>query len=326
MSAATTIPSATAATKGRLNAPFAWLIRREVWETKAIWIAPAITAAILVFSTLLGGLQIGDMRISTGHDAELVRKFQEIGPDGVARLAGMLLLLIAMPFYVAMTFTQFFYSMDALYSDRRDRSILFWKSLPVSDAETVLSKFVTATVVVPAVAFAIAVVGQLAVYTVIAIKIAGTGLPFAQYMWQPSAWLPAVGTTLYATLAVMLWSVPTVGWLLFVSSLAPRSPFLWATLPPLAIALIERVAFGSTHFAELLKDRTFGVFPAAFQGFQRDGIVVRIGEHGELPPHVGALIQPLQFLADPAVWGGLAIGALFIAGAVWARRYRDDTT
>jgi ABC-2 type transport system permease protein len=312
--------------KGLPNTPFAWLLKREVWETKAVWVAPLICAAVLVVSTIVGTLQIGDLQINAVNSPEVVEKFNRFGADGVSRLAALLLLMIAMPFYVAMSFTQFFYAMDALYSDRRDRSVLFWKSLPVSDAETVLSKVVTGTVVIPLVAFAVAVVGQLAVYAVLSVKLAGTDLPFTQYMWNPQTWLPALVTTLYATVAVMIWSVPLVGWLLFVSAISPRSPFLWATLPPLALALAERVIFGTAYFAMLLKDRTFGVFEAAFGGFDRSGFAVRIGSPGELPPTVLSLIRPVEFLTNPIVWGGLAVGAAFVAAAVWARRYRDETT
>jgi ABC-2 type transport system permease protein len=312
--------------KGPLNAPFAWLVRREAWETKAIWIAPAICGAVLIFSTLLGGLQIGDLRIHTANDPAMVAKFAEIGADGVARLAGLLLLLIALPFYVTMAFTQFFYAMDALYSDRKDRSILFWKSLPVSDAETVLSKVFTAAVLIPAAAFVAAVIGQLVVYAVLAVKLAGTDLPITQYMWQPATWLPAIGTTLYGTIAVMIWSLPVVGWLLLVSALAPRSPFLWASLPPLAVMLAEKVAFGTDRFANVLGDRMFGVLSATFSGIDQTGFVVRIGDKGQLPPSVGAMVQPIEFLSNPAVWGGVIVGALLIAATVWARRYRDETT
>lgn len=324
MNAVTAAPAATPAA-GPFRAPFAWLVRREVWETKAVWIAPAICAAVLVFSTVLGGLQIGDVNLRSMSDHETVAKMSQVGPEGTSRLAGLLLLLIAVPFYITMAFTQFFYAMDALYSDRRDRSVLFWKSLPVSDVETVMSKVVTACVVIPLAAFAGAVIGQLLVYAVIGVKLAGTGLPLAQYMWLPQTWLPAIGVTLYGTFAVMLWSVPLVGWLLFVSALAPRSPFLWATLPPLALMLAERVALGSDRLADLIGDRVFGVMSATFSGIEQTGFVVRIGESGKLPPSVASMVQPLEFLSNPSVWGGLVFGGLLIAGAVWARRYRDET-
>lgn len=323
MNAVTSVPAALPAA-GPFRTPFAWLVRREVWETKAVWIAPAICAAVLVFSTLFGVLQLGNVKISSSV-TELGAKLATLGPEGAARASELFLLALAIPFYITMAFTQFFYAIDALYSDRRDRSVLFWKSLPVSDAETVLSKVVTACVVIPAGAFAGAVVGQLLVYSIAAVTASGVDQSLVQYLWLPQTWLPAIGVTLYGTLAVMLWSVPVVGWLLFVSALAPRSPFLWATLPPLALMLAERVALGSDHLADLIGDRVFGVMSATFSGVEQTGFVIRIGEAGKLPASATSMVQPLEFLSNPAVWGGLVIGGLLIAGAVWARRYRDET-
>jgi ABC-2 type transport system permease protein len=323
MNAVTTAPVATPAASP-FRSPFAWLVRREIWETKAVWIAPAICAAVLVFSTLLAVLQIGNVRISSSV-TELGTKLAEFGPEGAARVSQLFLLALAIPFYITMAFTQFFYAIDALYADRRDRSVLFWKSLPVSDVETVLSKVVTACVVIPLGAFVGAVVAQLVVYVIATAAAASAAQPLAGYLWYPQAWLPAIGVTLYGTFAVMLWSVPAVGWLLFVSALAPRSPFLWATLPPLALMLAERVALGTDHLADVIGDRLFGVMSATFSGVEQTGFVVRIGEGGKLPASVASMVQPLEFLSNPAVWGGLILGGLLIAGAVWARRYRDET-
>lgn len=309
-----------------MNDSFLWLIRREIWETRAIWMAPAICAAILVFSALAGGLQVGELQFRSLGDPGAMAKLAQLGPGGIGRIAGVLLVLIAVPFYVAALFVQFFYALDALSSDRRDRSVLFWKSLPVSDAATVLSKVAVATVVIPAAAWAGALAGQLAVHAVVAIKLAGSGLPYAEVLWSPGTWLPALATTLYGAVAVMIWSLPAAGWLLFVSALAPRSPFLWATLPPLAMGLVEQATFGSTHLLRLVGDRTWGVFRAAFRSLDTDGIVTRLGGGDTmLAAGVASLMQPLAFLANPAVWGGVLVGAVFVAGAIWARRYRDET-
>jgi ABC-2 type transport system permease protein len=314
----------TPAPAGPLNSPFTWLLRREFWESRAIWIAPAICAAILIFSTAIGGLKLGDIQFAAAASPEVIDKVTKIGAEGVARLAGLLLLALAVPFYITLTFTQFFYAIDALYDERRDRSILFWKSLPVSDQATVLSKLTTACVVIPAVALLGTIIGQFAVYAVITMKLSGTGLPYLGQLWLPSTWFPALVSTVYGMVAVMIWSVPVVGWALLVSALSPRSPFLWATLPPMAVALAERVAFGTNYVATFLRDQALGFIPAAFSGFRGDGLSVRVGEHGDGPPTVLSLMQPMQFLADPNVWGGLIVGAALIAGAIWARRYREE--
>src|SRR5206468_10746510 len=53
-----------------------------------------------------------------------------------------------------------FYCLDALYGERRDRSILFWKSLPVSDVMAVLSKLAIPIVILPLLSFAVTVATQ----------------------------------------------------------------------------------------------------------------------------------------------------------------------
>jgi ABC-2 type transport system permease protein len=306
-----------------LQSSFGWLVRREAWETQAVWIAPAICAAVLVVSSIIGGVQIGDVEFAAS-DPDTIEKIQRFGPQGIANLAGLTLLALAVPFFITILFTQFFYAMDALYSDRRDRSVLFFKSLPVSDAATVLSKVATACVVIPSIALAATLVAQLLITLVLTVKFAGTGLPLVEYLWHPRSWAPAVLATLYGTAVVMLWSVPVVGWLLFVSAVVPRSPFLWATLPPLALALAERLAFGTRHVGQLIVERLAGAPFAAFRQIEQGGFVVKIGEAGQGPPSVLAMMNPAGLLADPGLWGGLLVGALFVAAAIWARRYRDE--
>jgi ABC-2 type transport system permease protein len=324
MNAVTTAPAAAPAT-GPFRTPFAWLVRREIWETKAVWIAPAICVAVLIVSSIVGGVQLGDMNFAAS-DPDTAEQIRSFGPQGIANLAGLMLLALAVPFFIVIQFTQFFYAMDALYSDRRDRSVLFFKSLPVSDAETVLSKVATACVVIPAVAFAATLLAQLLINLVLTVKFAGTGLPLVEYLWHPRSWAPAQLATLYGTIAVMLWSVPVVGWLLFVSAVATRSPFLWATLPPLGLALAERIAFGTKHVGQLLVERLAGAPFAAFRQIEQSGLVVRIGEAGHgAPPSVLKMMNPVGLVTDPGLWGGLFVGALFVAAAIWARRYRDET-
>src|SRR5258708_18408447 len=102
-----------------------WLVRRELWEYRSIYIAPLAIAAVVLFGFLIATLG----RALATADLTQRRAVLE-GPFGFS--AG---LIMGTAFVVGI-----FYSLDALHGERRDRSILFWKSLPVSDLMTVLSK------------------------------------------------------------------------------------------------------------------------------------------------------------------------------------------
>ncbi|MFO0450726.1 MAG: hypothetical protein ACK52I_19045, partial [Pseudomonadota bacterium] len=93
-----------------MNSSFAWLIRRELWESRAVWVAPAICGAILIIATLIGGLQVGEVRIANLADPAVAAKIEALGGDAIPRLSRLLLLAIAVPFYITVMFTQFFYA------------------------------------------------------------------------------------------------------------------------------------------------------------------------------------------------------------------------
>ena len=133
---------------------FLWLIRRELWEHKAIWIAPAIVLVCIFLTMLAGRVHISPF----GVDGVMPAMTPE------QKTAIMTIILGAIPVllvFCVMGIIAFFYCIDALYADRRDRSVLFWKSLPLSDAETVLSKFAVAAVVIPLIALAATLITQL---------------------------------------------------------------------------------------------------------------------------------------------------------------------
>ena len=134
---------------------FLWLVRREVWEHKAIWVAPSIVIGCLLLLILTGNVHLGPFSGSGGADM-----FDKVPRDTQLKLLSIVYAGLALVVFMVMGIVAFFYSIDALYADRRDRSVLFWKSLPLSDLETVLSKFATAIVVIPLVALAASAIAQ----------------------------------------------------------------------------------------------------------------------------------------------------------------------
>ena len=299
-------PSVPAAPVQRETSPFCWSVRRELWENRSIYIAPLVATAVGMLAFLISLIYLP-------HSMQTSEKLDP------ARQSAML----AQPFaHVAMlvTFTAFlvglFYSLDALHGERRDRSILFWKSLPVSDRTTVFSKIVIPLVVLPVVVFVLAVISQVTILliSIFALSITGTG---AATMWNRIPIFGMVLVLLYGLIVMALWYAPIYAWFLLVSGWARRATFLWAVIPWIAIAGFEFVAFRTTAFGSLLKDRLFGFAANAFNLQMPNGEMV--------DPHLIPLSQltPARFLASPSLWLGLIFAAACIATAIRLRRLRE---
>jgi ABC-2 type transport system permease protein len=286
--------------------PLYWSIRRELWENRSIYIAPLAAAGL----GMLGFL------ISLIHLPPTVRKLETMGPVHQRAMLAMPYAHVTWIIIFTGLIVGIFYSLDALYGERRDRSILFWKSLPVSDVTIVLSKAVIPMVVLPLLVFAIIVVTQTLMLLLgsVVLQMSGVGAA-AQLQHLPLFQMQLVW--LYGLIAMTLWHAPIYGWLLLVSAWARRTTILWAVLPPLAVVAVERTAFNSWHFANLLKYRLIGWFLQAFN----------LDTHGGPPidPHFLPLTQttPGNFLATPGLWVGLLFAAIFLAAAVRIRRYRE---
>lgn len=285
----TPAPAALSATR-----PFYWSVRRELWEYRSLYIAPLAVAGLTLFGFLIATMG----RALTTQDLAQRREVLE-EPTTFAAMA-----IMAATFVVAV-----FYCLEALHSERRDRSILFWKSLPVSDLTIVLSKASIPLLILPLLTFAITIAAQVIMLLLSSAVLLGSGLSAAT-LW--SHWVQVSLMLLYHLLAIHgLWLAPFYGWLLLVSGWARRAPFLWAFLPPFAISVVEKIAFNTWHFAAFLGHR-FGSGPGA-DAFNAPGGVMM---HPLTPLILG------QFLISPGLWIGLAVAAAFLAAAVRLRRYQ----
>ena len=209
-------------------------------------------------------------------------------------------------------FVAFFYCLDALYGERRDRSILFWKSLPVSDLSTVLSKASIPLFILPLLAFTITVVLQLTMLVLSSIVLLGSGIS-PTILWSHVPLFQMSLMLFYHLLGMHgLYYAPIYGWLLLVSAWARRAPFLWAGLPLLAVGMVEKIAFSTSHFGVMLQDRFVG-------GSQRMAYPASPTDH----MHVLTPLMIGEFLVSPGLWIGFAFTVAFLAMAIRLRRYRD---
>jgi ABC-2 type transport system permease protein len=281
--------------------PMYWSVRRELWENRSIYIAPLAVAALFLFGFLISTIRLaGKMRAASALSPMEQHK------------------LIAQPYFIAaglMMLTTLvvgvFYCLDALHGERRDRSILFWKSLPVSDLTTVLSKAITPIVILPLVSFAVTVATQWIMLLVSSAVLLGSGLSVAT-LWAHASLFQTWVMLLYHLLTVHgLWYAPIYGWLLLASAWARRAPVLWAGLPLLAIGVVEKIAFNTSHFGAMLASRMLGGGGGG-DDFMTSSLSMDPLMH----------FTPGQFLSSPGLWIGLGIAAAFLAAAVRLRRYQ----
>ena len=277
---------------------FCWSVRRELWENRLIYMAPLAAAVIFLFAFIINTIM-------------LRRRMHGVWPADVARQLDVLTLPHELSSALIMGIALvvgIFYSLDALYGERRDRSILFWKSMPVSDLTTVLSKLSIPLVVIPVLSYAITVVTQFIMLVMASAVLLGSGANLAA-MWTQQSFFRASLDLFYHMLTVHgLWYAPLYGWLLLSSATAPRAPFVWAVLPPFVIWAVEKMAFNTTYFLSLLKVRLMGP-PDPEMAMPQKGDFM-----STLIPH--------HFFDQPGLWAGLAVAAVFIATAVRVRRYR----
>jgi len=295
---------------------FIWLIRREVWEHKAVWIAPAI-----LIGCLFGLLIIA--RTHLGH-FDLGASLGSIPQEGQIRLHQFAYSIVAAIVFLVMGIICFFYSIDSLYADRSDRSVLFWKSLPLSDAETVLSKFAMAAVVIPIIALVGSVIAQALIGGGLMAKLAISGQ--AAGLWlHPQSLAGGALIALVAGVGAMLWYAPMVAYLMLASAWAPRAVFLWAVLPPVAICIVERLVTRSEFFENLFFSRLLGIYSLLESGAESDEKVDSLADFASRLGQFDFQARVIEFYSSPELWIGLVAAGLLLAAAVWVRRYRDET-
>jgi ABC-2 type transport system permease protein len=270
--------------------PFYWSVRRELWENRSIYIAPLAVAGLVLLGYLIASMGYA---LSTTNMAQRRAAVEEPYTFAMGVILGTAFIV------------SIFYSLDALHGERRDRSILFWKSMPVSDLTTVLSKASIPLLVLPLLSFAIVVATELIMLGLSSLVLLASGLPVAT-LWTMvfQMWL----MLLYHLVTVhVLWYAPIYGWLLLVSGWARRAAFLWAVLPWLAIGAVEKIAFNTWHFAAML-------------GYRFEGGPEAITAADSFPIDPMMHLTPGRFLSSPGLWIGLVVAAAFLAAAVRLRR------
>jgi len=318
---------------------FAWLLKREFWEYRgAFFWTPAITAAVLLVLVVcalviaettanragvsLNGINFGEVQkhLSEGDSAKLYAGLN-IG-----------LLSLGFPIGIALFFVLFSYGIGALYNDRADRSVLFWKSLPISDAETVLAKVVAMAVIAPVFAIAAIIALDIGFLVIMSLWVLAHGVN-PMLLWSPTQ-LIALWLKLVLLIPVnALWALPAIGWLLLVSSFVRSKPFLWAVAVPVVSGvlvsmfhLMNSLSLPNAWFWRNIVGRMlFSLVPgtwvdvADLRGFDHDD---------QLPEAFGNLLSLNSvghLLTTPNFLIGVVAGIAMIIAAIHFRRQRVES-
>lgn len=317
-----------------------WLVQREFWEHKgAIFWAPVVAAAAIVLfigSAVVYAISMGRFRgqiTLDGKEADLNIVFNNLSQHDKQMLIDIMTngyFAVSVPLFLTLAVISFFYCLSAMYDERRDRSILFWKSLPVSDQQTVLSKVITATCVAPLITIGVAACASVLVLLMACVAIAFNGVNlFGAVFSTPSVYLAPL--QIVGLLPVyILWALPTVGWLLMVSAWAKSKVFLWAVgTPVIAIVIIKwanqllGIGLNADWFiGNVVARGLLGLVPCAWFGFEKLG-PTQFAPGGTIDSS-SAFVQSWATLAGPSVWMGAIAGAAMIFAAMRLRRWKDE--
>lgn len=298
------------------------LIKRELWEHRSIWVTPAAIAVIVTLSVL------ASMMFASGFTAELntlILSAQNLAGDHERQAALTVFFLgTSWLFIVALMFLTVFYCLDSLYAERKDKSILFWRSLPVTDAETVVSKLITAVFVIPTVAVLGIIATHIVNLTIASLWVSGKGGDGFSLVWGSVSLIDNWAAAFIVVLAAGIWASPFIGWFLLVSAYTKRAPLLMAFMPLIVITLLESIIFKSHVFAEnvFVRSDSMPIFRTADIERFIETDEWRVGEGAANLLHH---IDIVQFLTSPAMWAGVLVCGLLSTGAIYVRRFRDES-
>lgn len=298
------------------------LIRREFWEHRSLYVVPAALGLIFVVATVMGQVSISGFG---AHVDMALLGATNIGINERGAGISLLMAVFASLFVVAMWILIVFYSLDSLYAERKDKSILFWRSMPVTDAETVISKLLTAMVVIPVVTLAFIALTQLLVLFAVSIWVGMRGANAWHLIWSAVPLIDNWSATLILVLAITLWLAPFIGWFLLVSAYTKRSPLLMAVLPTILLPMFEKIFFGTHMLGNAIFGRTSGIpifnvtdiRQLANDDWFKEAAVDGIS--------LVSFLDVGKFLSSPALWVGLVVCALFTTAAIYVRRFRDES-
>ena len=286
-------------------------IKKELWEYKKIFLWIPMTLAVLLICAPFISLLLNDV----SSDLWLI-KFERIAAltqsEEFSQLTFGFISVLFVPFVITSGIVQLYYFIACLFDERRDLSIMFWRSLPVSDAMSVGVKLLVGALILPAI-FLIAATGVVIVFLliiVIASIILSLGYDISLWqLWINSDVIWHLFTSWSSLLPYSLWMFPIYAWLMFVSAFAKKAPFLWAVLPVIIVLLVE--SFFVSYFD--LNTRFFAQTLIDYFAISQNVIEVYANQHTSIT------VLPFNVMKDKISVVALLLGSGLMYGAYWLR-------
>ena len=307
-----------------------WLVKREFWEYKGMFLWAPVRLALIMIAML-----VGIMIYSGGHnlnfDIQNAPKVLEHKTEMVAAIANNYI-AASVPVLMMLGALVFFYCLGAMFEERRDRSILFWKSFPVSDTMTVMSKVTLALVVAPLISIGVGIISSFVMLMIIGIVMAFQGVNFLGALFSNGDFYLTPLRLIGMWPVYVLWAIPTVGWLLMVSAWARSKVFLWAVGMPILGLIVLKMAdyvfklnLDMEWISHNIVTRVLGgLFPGIWVAFQDGTRFVNMNQFQQSSDMGSGFTHAWMSLMDVGMWGGVVAGALMIFAAIKLRRWRDE--
>ena len=293
------------------------MIVREIQEHKVAFVyAPFFVSIILCFviaSVYFGGtnIQTDQFNFSTEYyDEEIRQAMQSVSSVSRIDIVRTGLLVLGFPILLTVGFGLLAYSLSTFADERKDRSLIFWRSLPVSDLTTVLSKVFIVTLIVPLMVIPYIILLQLVAMTSASIFFAINDIVSFGWLWGSyiiTDWFRII----FSLWAQALWSLPLFLWLMLAGTYAAR-PIAGAIVPPVILIVLEGVIFKTNLVLEFIENRIG--FWSRSDSFPKEYQEIRVVDISDI----------LLLFSTQAFWIGIFASVILVAGIVYVRSSNSD--
>ena len=290
---------------------------REIQEHKVAFVyAPFFVSIILCFviaSVYFGGtnIQTDQFNFSTEYyDEEIRQAMQSVSSVSRIDIVRTGLLVLGFPILLTVGFGLLAYSLSTFADERKDRSLIFWRSLPVSDLTTVLSKVFIVTLIVPLMVIPYIILLQLVAMTSASIFFATNDIVSFGWLWGSyiiTDWFRII----FSLWAQALWSLPLFLWLMLAGTYAAR-PIAGAIVPPVILIVLEGVIFKTNLVLEFIENRIG--FWSRSDSFPKEYQEIRVVDISDI----------LLLFSTQAFWIGILASVILVAGIVYFRSSNSD--